>query len=99
MFTSYASAPRINEAGGKLNDGAVYYLYDDSGTLIGKGFTRVITHNRYRKVGMTKAAADSGVTAIFDTNVTAEARRMDQFGHWEVAVDCMTRTTMDTRAI
>jgi hypothetical protein len=96
MFTSYASAPRIDEEGAKLNDGAVYYLYDDSGTLITKSFRRVITHARYSKVAMTKAAADSGVTAIFDTNVTAVARRMDAMGHWKVDVDSMTRTTMDT---
>lgn len=98
MFTSYASAPRIDEEGKKVNDGAVYYLYDDSGTLISKGFRRVITHTRYRKVAMTKAAADSGVAAIFDTNVNATARRMDPMGHWQVEVDSMTRTTMDTVA-
>ena len=86
MFTSFSSAPRIDEEAGMRNDGAVFYV----GTTA-KQWGRTITENKYKKVGMTKAAADSGVTAISGPTVTAIAKRMDAPGHWAVEVDSVTR--------
>ena len=86
MFTTYASAPKIEEESTRENDGAVFYVGDEA-----RRWGRTNTRNRYRKVGLTKAAADSGVAAIFSPTVNAAAKRMDAVGHWQVDVDSFTR--------
>lgn len=86
MFSTYSSAPKIEEESTRENDGVVFYVGDDA-----RRWGRTNTRKRYRKVGMTKAAADSGVAAIFSPTVNASAKRMDPMGHWQVEVDSVVR--------